>query len=201
MRTPFHIEVSRASATAIEAIEKAGGTVTCVHFNRCVRARARRVGSARFGFVLLISAGGLEESINPHHGFWLLATDGTGQHALTNSTSFQISHRSLALRALLRPEAFLPDVAPQGDADEAAAAAASAVDGDAAAPAVVTEEELSRHLPRRARPPPKLMPFYLDYDRRGYLSPEVQVRNKALFNGKVTSEPLPKVEGIVGGGK
>lgn len=31
---PIHLEVSRASAGAIEAIEAQGGTVTCVHFNR-----------------------------------------------------------------------------------------------------------------------------------------------------------------------
>jgi hypothetical protein len=55
----------------------------------------------------------------------------------------------------------------------------------------ITEEQLARLLPRRARPPPKLMPLYLDYDRRGYLSPEVQLRNRALFGGRVTSEPLP----------
>jgi large subunit ribosomal protein L15 len=42
-------------------------------------------------------------------------------------------------------------------------------------------------LPRRARPPPRLMPRFLDYERRGYLSPEVQMRNLRLF-GHVTSE-------------
>ena len=31
---PLDIEVTRASKSAIEAIEKAGGTVTCVHHNR-----------------------------------------------------------------------------------------------------------------------------------------------------------------------
>lgn len=31
---PLHLEVSRASAGAIEAIESQGGTVTCAHFNR-----------------------------------------------------------------------------------------------------------------------------------------------------------------------
>ena len=42
-------------------------------------------------------------------------------------------------------------------------------------------------LPRRARPPPKLMPRYLDYSLRGYLSPEVQYRNRKLL-GYVTSD-------------
>lgn len=93
MHTPMHVEVTRASEGAIEAIEKAGGTVTCAHFN------------------------------------------------------------SLALRALLKPHKFPGE------------------------------------LPRRARPSPKLMPFYLDYDRRGYLSPEVQFRNMKLF-GAVTSEEV-----------
>ena len=42
-------------------------------------------------------------------------------------------------------------------------------------------------LPRRARPAPKRMSYYLDKDKAGYLSPEIQVRNLKLF-GAVTSE-------------
>jgi large subunit ribosomal protein L15 len=42
-------------------------------------------------------------------------------------------------------------------------------------------------LPKRARPPPKLMGFYLDHTRAGYLSPEIQLRNLKLF-GAITSE-------------
>ncbi|CAM9540801.1 unnamed protein product [Chrysoparadoxa australica] len=42
-------------------------------------------------------------------------------------------------------------------------------------------------MPMRARPPPRVMPYFLDYSRRGYLSPEVQLRNRKLF-GRVTSE-------------
>lgn len=83
--TPIHIEVSRASKKAIAAVESAGGTVTCAHYNR------------------------------------------------------------LALRALLKPHKFHPLL-----------------------------------FPRRARPPPRLMPAYLDYDLRGEYSPRVQRRNKEL---------------------
>mmetsp|Transcript_7603 Transcript_7603/g.9472 ORF Transcript_7603/g.9472 Transcript_7603/m.9472 type:complete len:242 (-) Transcript_7603:279-1004(-) len=72
------IEVSRASKSAIGAIERAGGTVESVYYN------------------------------------------------------------PLGLRALLKPERF--DV-----------------------------------IPKKPRPPPKLMPLYLDYDRRGYLSPKIQL--------------------------
>ena len=89
-KVPIHLEVSRASEDAIQAVEAAGGTITCVHFNK------------------------------------------------------------LALRALLKPYKF--DI-----------------------------------LPRRARPPPKLMNYYLDRTKAGYLSPEVQMRNLKLF-GAVTSE-------------
>ncbi|CAM9131416.1 unnamed protein product [Hapterophycus canaliculatus] len=95
---PIHLEVSRASAGAIEAIEAQGGTVTCAHFNR------------------------------------------------------------LALRALLKPEKF-------------------------------------EELPKRARPPPRLMPFYLDHGRRGYLAPEIQMRNLELF-GAPTTEPRPAMPEI-----
>jgi len=31
-------------------------------------------------------------------------------------------------------------------------------------------------IPKRARPPPKLMPYYTSYENRGYLSPEVQLK-------------------------
>lgn len=96
MTTPLHLEVSSASEGAIAAVEKAGGTVTCVHFN------------------------------------------------------------ALALRALVRPLKF----------------------------------EL---LPRRARPNPKRMQYYLDVNKAGYLSPEVQIRNLNLF-GAVTSEKELRAE-------
>jgi ribosomal protein L15, bacterial/organelle len=31
-------------------------------------------------------------------------------------------------------------------------------------------------IPKRARPPPKLMQYYTDYEKRGFLSPEIQLR-------------------------
>ena len=78
-----HIEVSRASASAIKAVEDAGGTVTCAHYNR------------------------------------------------------------LALRALLKPHKF-------------------------------------EQMPRRARPPPRLMRYYVSDEKRGEYSPLVQLRNRRL---------------------
>lgn len=79
-----------ASTAAVEAIEAAGGTVTCVHFNK------------------------------------------------------------LAIRALMKPYKF--DI-----------------------------------FPLRARPNPKIMGYYLDVKKCGFLSPEIQRRNIALF-GTITSE-------------
>ena len=96
MKTPIHLEVSSASAEAIKAVEAAGGTVTCVHFNK------------------------------------------------------------LALRALIKPYKF-------------------------------------EILPRRARPPPGIVDYYLDRTKAGYLSPEIQTRNLKLF-GTVTSEDALKAE-------
>lgn len=90
------MEVSFASEEAIKAVEKAGGTVTCVHFNR------------------------------------------------------------LALRALIKPLKF--DL-----------------------------------LPKRARPSPKIMDYYLDRTKCGYLSPEIQTRNLAMF-GFVTTEDQMREE-------
>lgn len=83
LTSKVHLEVSRASATAIAAVEKMGGTVTCAHYNR------------------------------------------------------------LALRALLKPHKF-------------------------------------ERLPRRARPPPRLMRYYVDDAKRGEYSPLVQLRNRRL---------------------
>jgi hypothetical protein len=96
VKTPIHLEVSAASAEAIKAVEAAGGTVTCVHFNK------------------------------------------------------------LALRALIKPYKF-------------------------------------EILPRRARPPPGVVDYYLDRTKAGYLSPEIQTRNLKLF-GTVTSEDALKAE-------
>mmetsp|Transcript_13767 Transcript_13767/g.40258 ORF Transcript_13767/g.40258 Transcript_13767/m.40258 type:complete len:355 (-) Transcript_13767:122-1186(-) len=79
LKTPLRLEVSRASKSAIDAIERAGGEVVTVHYNK------------------------------------------------------------LALKALMKPDRF--DI-----------------------------------IPRRALPPPKLMPYYTNYDNRGYLSPEVQMK-------------------------
>ena len=41
--------------------------------------------------------------------------------------------------------------------------------------------------PRRARPPPKSMRYYLDKSNAGYMAPEIIIRNMKLF-GSVTSE-------------
>lgn len=79
LTTPLSLEVSRASQSAIKALENVGGEVTTVHFNR------------------------------------------------------------LALRALLKPHKF--DI-----------------------------------IPKRARPPPRLMTYYRSYKNRGYLSPQIQMR-------------------------
>ena len=42
-------------------------------------------------------------------------------------------------------------------------------------------------LPFRARPPPKIIGYYLDHTKAGYLAPEIQIRNLKLF-GALTSE-------------
>lgn len=95
LRTPIQLEISRASQEAIEAVEKVGGEVTTVHYNR------------------------------------------------------------LALRALLKPDKFL-------------------------------------QLPKFARPPPKWLPYYTNWDRnRGYLSVQAQMRN-LLKERPELEEPFAK---------
>jgi len=80
LTTALKIDISRASSTAIQAVESVGGEITTVHYNR------------------------------------------------------------LALRALLKPHKF--DI-----------------------------------IPKRARPPPNLMAYYTNYEKRGYLSPQIQLRD------------------------
>jgi large subunit ribosomal protein L15 len=98
LRTPVHLEVSRASEAAIQSVEAVGGTVTCVHFNK------------------------------------------------------------LALRALMKPVKF--DL-----------------------------------FPLRARPNPFHMKYYLDKNKAGFLSPEIQMRNSKLFGTEhITSEERKAAE-------
>ena len=78
---PIDVEVTRASKSAIEALEATGGSVVSVYMNR------------------------------------------------------------LALRAHLKPEKFIAQ-------------------------------------PKIARPPPRLMAYYLDYSKRGYLAPEIQLKKQ-----------------------
>jgi len=101
------IEVSFASASAIEAVERAGGYVTTVHYNR------------------------------------------------------------LAMRANLKPGKF-PERPGSAPGEEGG--------GDG----VALDAEDRYFLPMRARPPPKYMPYYTDYSKRGYLNPRVQLERRKL---------------------
>jgi len=46
-------------------------------------------------------------------------------------------------------------------------------------------------IPKRARPPPRLMQYYTDNDKRGYLSPEVQLK---ILEKSVENESSKTVE-------
>lgn len=117
------IEVPFASASAIEAVERMGGFVTTVHYNR------------------------------------------------------------LALRALLKPHKFhmKPENMLAAEAAEYAAEFGDDEEEDDGDGEVDTAE-MDIHdlhlLPRRARPPPKYMPYYTNYEKRGYLNPKVQLERK-----------------------
>ena len=109
LTTPFKLEISRASKTAIDAVEAIGGEVTTVHYNR------------------------------------------------------------LALRALLKPHKFT-------------------LDNDGNGRLVKIEETLPnpnnsktpKALPKFARPPPKWQPYYTNWENRGYLSVQAQMRQLLL---------------------
>jgi large subunit ribosomal protein L15 len=78
-----------------------------------------------------------------------------------------VHYNRLALRSLLKPHKF--PVKPES-------MLAHEFGPD------VNTDELDVHdvhmLPRRARPPPKYMPYYTDYAKRGYLNPKVQLERK-----------------------
>lgn len=51
LKVPIHITPSRASRSAVEAVEKLGGTVFCRYYNRlslyeCVKGRTDRIDAA-----------------------------------------------------------------------------------------------------------------------------------------------------------
>lgn len=72
-----------------------------------------------------------------------------------------VHYNRLALRAHLKPHKF--PLKPTNNGDE---------DADASV-------EHDQHiLPMRARPPPKYMQYYTDYEKRGYLNPRVQLERK-----------------------
>lgn len=91
-----------------------------------------------------------------------------------------VHYNRLAMRALLKPQKFpmKPEAMLEAEKREEASG-----DDDG-----VEEEEQGEErdgdihdmhlLPRRARPPPKYMPYYTNYEKRGYLNPRVQLERK-----------------------
>jgi large subunit ribosomal protein L15 len=78
-----------------------------------------------------------------------------------------VHYNRLALRAHLKPHKF--PLMPKRMMGEGAAEAED----------VTAATEHDKHLlPRRARPPPKYMQYYTDYEKRGYLNPRVQLERK-----------------------
>lgn len=82
-----------------------------------------------------------------------------------------VHYNRLAMRAHLKPHKF--PLKPE----TMLAQENTGEDGDGAAGAEADVEDMHL-LPRRARPPPKHMPYYTDYDKRGYLNPMVQLERK-----------------------
>lgn len=72
-KTPIYVVVSRASKSAIEAIEKRGGKVVCKYYNAlalqdCVEGRTDRVSAAptrREDIGKLLFQNGIEDLTNP----------------------------------------------------------------------------------------------------------------------------------------
>lgn len=86
-----------------------------------------------------------------------------------------VHYNKLALRALLKPHKFPMKPERMIEAEREARGTGGSVGEDDAADADVHDMHL---LPRRARPPVKYMPYYTDYEKRGYLNPRVQLERK-----------------------
>mmetsp|Transcript_17512 Transcript_17512/g.40226 ORF Transcript_17512/g.40226 Transcript_17512/m.40226 type:complete len:335 (+) Transcript_17512:120-1124(+) len=109
LKTPFKLEISRASESAIDAVEAIGGEVTTVHYNR------------------------------------------------------------LALRALLKPHKFTAgDMTATDDEGGYGFQSEDVV--------VRNNSKTPKALPKFARPPPKWQPYYTNWNNRGYLSVQAQMR-------------------------
>lgn len=81
-----------------------------------------------------------------------------------------VHHNRLAIRALLKPHKF--PLKPENQTTRVETVGESLVEDNATK--LACEED--RHLlPKRARPPPKYMEYYTDYEKRGYLNPRVQL--------------------------
>lgn len=87
-----------------------------------------------------------------------------------------VHYNQLALRALLRPEKFLP---PPSSSQRGENHADAASDTTAAASQQKKKSKKPlRKYPKFARPPPKLQPYYTNWEKnRGYLSVQAQMRN------------------------
>ena len=82
-----------------------------------------------------------------------------------------VHHNRLAIRALLKPHKF--PLKPESK-QTAQAETTGGTLAEENATKLACEEE--RHLlPKRARPPPKYMEYYTDYEKRGYLNTRVQL--------------------------
>lgn len=158
---PIHLEVSRASAGAIEAIEAQGGTVTCAHFNRLA---LRALVSDAVAAALLACWCCLLSWSDNVIGERICRNNGSSRWYLTWSLCRLLGTSCLDVETPCRLLSFV-----------ALVSVAPAVRLRAGVRSQLKPEKFEE-LPRRARPPPRLMPFYLDYGRRGYLSPEVSVR-------------------------
>lgn len=66
-------------------------------------------------------------------------------------------------------------------------------------PHVQLKPEKFEQLPMRARPPPRLMPFFLDHGRRGYLSPEVKSTSHQPQQHAVVYSSMARGGKLIGG--
>lgn len=80
-----------------------------------------------------------------------------------------VHYNRLAVRALLKPHKF--PMKPEAMLEQEDG-------GERGLGAPGSNVEDVHLLPKRARPPPKYMPYYTDYSKRGYLNPKVQLERK-----------------------
>jgi len=159
-QTPFHKTVPKRGFTNPHATPMVPVNVGTIQ--DYIDMGRLRVGTADDPITIKdLCDAGITKKSTVKHGVKLLAN---GSERLRSSIQIEISRASKAAI----------------DAIEAANGTITTIHYNRLALKVLLKPHRFDIIPKRARPPPKLMSYYTSYENRGYLSPQVQLRMKGI---------------------